>query len=66
MIVFLEVSSYQCIYLFIFDILVIFHQFAYRTVIYVVTHTLFSFHFITIGYSYVVHLVAETDNQHIL
>ena len=31
-----------------------------------ITHTYFGFYLVTISYGYVVHLVTETDNQHIL
>ena len=44
----------------------ILHQFANRTVVYMITHALFCFDFIPICYGYIVHLIAETDNQHVL
>ena len=66
MVVFVEVSCYKCLYICILDVFMVFHQFACRTVIYVIPHTLFCFHFITVSYSYIIHLIAETDDQHIL
>ena len=66
MIVVIEVSSYQSIYISIFDIFVIFHQLACRAIIYMIAHALFCFYLVTIGYGYIIHLIAETDDQHIL
>ena len=66
MVIFFEVSIYHCLYIFVFHCIVVLHQVVYRTVVYVVTQNLFSGYLVTISNSNVVHLVTETDNQHIL
>lgn len=48
------------------NLFVIFHQFAYRTIIHMITETLLGFNFVTVSNCHVVHLVSKTDNQHIL
>ena len=62
----LEVLVYQCFHVSVLYLAMIFHQLAGGTIVHVVTHTLLGFHFVTISYGHVVHLVAETDDKHIL
>ena len=66
MVIFAEVSFNQSFNFFVLDILVIFHKFAYWAIVNVVTHALFGFNFVTVCYGYIVHLVAETQDKHIL
>ena len=61
-----EVGVYECLHFFVRSFLVIFHQVVHRTIVYVVTQALFGFHFIAVGYGYIVHLVAKAEDQHIL
>jgi len=42
------------------------NEFGNGGIVYVVTQTDFGFHLVTVGYSYVVHVVTETDDTHIL
>ena len=61
-----EVFLHQRLRILILDLAMIFHQLTDRTVIYVIAHANLGLHLVAIGNGYVIHLVAEAENQHIL
>ena len=66
MVVFTKIDCYKSFHIGILDIFMIFHQFAHRAVVHMVTHALLRLNLISIRYRYIIHLVAKTDNQHVL
>ena len=61
-----EINLYELVNLSVGHLLVVFHQLAYGAVVNVVAHAELSINLVTVGYGYVVHLVAESQDEHVL
>ena len=56
----------ESFHILILDLLLICHKLAYRTVVHMVAKSLLCLHLVTVRNSHIVHLVAETEDKHIL
>ena len=61
-----EVFGYENFYISIVNSVIVSHNIVNGVVVHMVAQYLFGADLVTICYGYVVHLVAETDDEHIL
>ena len=66
MVIELEVFGHESLHLFVLHLLLAFHQLAHGAVVNVVSHHLLGGHLVAVGHCYIVHLVAEADDEHVL